>query len=200
MFMNLVILVFLQLVDVSRTFQLRLSNHNVVVSKLLCMSSKNENNVLTKSLFILTEYFGNMFGSASRYVTISGPQMYGWARLLQTAIERNQSVHYDPYTRGALLSASYKQHLLTWFHPLQNLWRKRDSNPRPKTSALNWRLRPLGHLAMHDTDVADGFIVNGYTASQATSQDVKLTKRVHLRWLTERLAGWDALWPIIDWS
>ena len=27
------------------------------------------------------------------------------------------------------------------------LWLKWDSNPRPKTSALNWRLRPLGHPA-----------------------------------------------------
>ena len=26
-------------------------------------------------------------------------------------------------------------------------WLKWDSNPRPKTSALNWRLRPLGHPA-----------------------------------------------------
>ena len=43
-------------------------------------------------------------------------------------------------------------------------WRKRDSNPRPKTSALNWRLRPLGHLAMHDMDASDGFIVNAFNS------------------------------------
>ena len=30
---------------------------------------------------------------------------------------------------------------------VKDSWLKWDSNPRPKTSALNWRLRPLGHPA-----------------------------------------------------
>ena len=37
----------------------------------------------------------------------------------------------------------------TFFEKKINFWTKWGSNPRPKTSALSWRLRPLGHLSVY---------------------------------------------------